>query len=307
MASAIGDINSGASPSPLGRTSRRFDGVLARATIDRLNIGAGRFAVGIPQAAAIPGVHTFMFATEPGVVRRVSGRKLSGRQIFHFRPNEQTVTSSPPGMPWAFGIITMPFDLLDAHGPGLLGVDHAVPRDDDRMFVAPEVEMANLVRLMGDVSAVIRDRPGVLDAPQAAKALSGAVLDGLLACLSRGLIKPDRAAIGRHRQIVARFEQALNDHPEDMLSLAGICAVVGVAQRTLNLACLEFLGEGPVRHARNRRLDLVRAQLLASAPATTLVTDVAMRFGFWELGRFAQAYRLRFGERPSETLRRAMH
>ena len=34
------------------------------------------------------------------------------------------------------------------------------------------------------------------------------------------------------------------------------------------------------------------------------VTDIAMRFGFRELGRFAGDYRARFGESPSETLRR---
>ncbi|PLR26628.1 hypothetical protein SGCZBJ_09865 [Caulobacter zeae] len=307
MALAIGDINSGAKPLPLERTSRRFDGMLARASFGGLNLGIGRFAQGIAQTADIPGVHTFMFATEPGIMRRVSGRKLFGRHIFHFRPNERTVTGSPPDMPWAFGIVTMPFDLLTAHAPNLMGAGHGAPLDDDRMFVAPSAAMDELIGLMGDISGVIQNTPQVLGEPQPAKALAGAVVDKLMACLSQGLVKPDRAALGRHRQIVARFEQALEERPEEMLSSGDICRIVGVAERTLNLACQEFLGESAVRYARNRRLDLVHARLRGSDPATTMVTNVAMDHGFWELGRFAQAYRLRFGERPSDTLRRSAH
>ncbi len=307
MALAIGDINSGAKPLPLERTSRRFDGMLARASFGGLNLGMGRFAQGIAQTAAIPGVHTFMFATEPGIMRRVSGRKLFGRHIFHFRPNERTVTGSPPDMPWAFGIVTMPFELLTTHAPNLMGGGHGAPLDDDRMFVAPSAAMNELIGLMGDISGVIQNSPEILGEPQPAKALAGAVVDRLMACLSQGLVKPDRAALGRHRQIVASFERALEERPEEMLSSGDICRVVGVAERTLNLACQEFLGESAVRYARNRRLDLVHARLRASDPASTLVTNVAMDHGFWELGRFAQAYRLRFGERPSDTLRRNAH
>jgi AraC family ethanolamine operon transcriptional activator len=33
------------------------------------------------------------------------------------------------------------------------------------------------------------------------------------------------------------------------------------------------------------------------------VTDVALEFGFWHLGRFAEQYKGMFGESPHETLR----
>lgn len=305
MAEAIGAINALAGgPRPTGRARNNFHATMARAAFGQLSIGVGRFNEGIPISAIVANQHTFMFATEPAIVRRVSGRELFGQHIFHRRPNERTVTSSPPGLPWAFAIITMPFDLLATHARALMGLDHGVPLDDDRMFVAPEAAMARLVRLTDDIARTIRETPWIIEAPQSAKALSGTILDTLLACLIGGQVKPDRAAIGRHRQIVARFERALEDRPEEMLSLGDICAEIGVAQRTLNLACQHFLGESAAQYARNRRFDLVRDRLLVSDPATTLVTNVAMQYGFWELGRFAQAYRLRFGELPSETLRR---
>ncbi|MGQ3215049.1 helix-turn-helix domain-containing protein [Shinella sp.] len=305
MASAIGGMYSGgASPRPAGRSGKLFHGTLARVSFDRLSVGAGRFAQGIAQTAGAPNLHTFMFATEPGIVRRVSGRSLYGRHIFHFRPNERIVTSSPAGQPWAFGIVTVPFERLAAYGSEVTGRDHGVPLDDDRMFVAPEAGMASLVALMVDMARLARDTPWVITEPQPARALSGTILDVLVGSLTQGVVRRDRAALGRHRQIVTRFKQAMDDRPEEMLSLRDICVEVGVAQRTLSLACQEFLGQGPMQFARDCRLDHVRDRLLAGDPATTSVTTVAMQLGFWELGRFAIAYRRRFGERPSDTLRR---
>ncbi|WP_158554896.1 AraC family transcriptional regulator [Methylovirgula sp. 4M-Z18] len=305
MAQAIrGTMSWTNGPHPLGRAAKNFHASLAGAVFDGLSIAIGKFTVAISQSGVTANGHTFMFAIEPGTVRRVSGRDLFGDHIFHLRPNARMVTSSPTGWPWASGVISMSFDLLAARGLELAGVEHVASLDDDRMFLVPETAMAKLVGLTHDISRIIRETPWIIAAPQSAKALSGALLDTLLFCLLHSRLKLDRAALGRHRQIVARFERALEERPEDMLSVGDICAAVGVAERTLNLACQEFLGESAMQYARKRRLDRVRERLLASDPAATLVTGVAMQYGFWELGRFAQAYRVRFGERPSETLQR---
>jgi AraC-like DNA-binding protein len=305
MARALGGLDPrAAGPRPVKRGAIDFHAVLARAMLGEISLGVGRFSHGEPQRAELSEAHTFMFATESGLVRRVSGRTLGGDRIIHFGPHAETVATSPTGMAWAFGILVVPGEVLATHAPALAGFDLADPSHTDRMFVVQSVAMTRLIALTRDVARIARDTPWIIEATEPARALAGTVLEALLLCLAQGELRHDRGAPLRHRQIVARFEQLLDERPDETLSLPAICAAIGVAERTLNLACHEFLGLSAVRYGRGRRLDLVRLTLLSSDPVTTQVTSVAMRYGFWELGRFAGAYRQRFGERPSETLRR---
>ena len=60
----------------------------------------------------------------------------------------------------------------------------------------------------------------------------------------------------------------------------------------------------PVRYLKVRRMNGVRRELNAAAGGLASVAEVARRWGFSDLGRFAGEYRSLFGELPSETLRR---
>jgi AraC-like DNA-binding protein len=101
-----------------------------------------------------------------------------------------------------------------------------------------------------------------------------------------------------------RFEELLETSPDRALYLTEICAAVGVAERTLRALCEEHLGMGPIRYLQLRMMHLVRRALLRADPSETTVTRIVTEYGFWELGRFSVAYRVLFGELPSETLRR---
>jgi AraC-like DNA-binding protein len=99
-----------------------------------------------------------------------------------------------------------------------------------------------------------------------------------------------------------RFRQAVDESAGAPLYIPEICKTIRVSERTLRVCCQEHLGMSPKRYLLLRRMALVRRSLREAVTDTTSVTDIAMRFGFWNLGRFAVEYRALFGEPPSATL-----
>ncbi|WP_462320575.1 helix-turn-helix domain-containing protein [Halochromatium sp.] len=87
-------------------------------------------------------------------------------------------------------------------------------------------------------------------------------------------------------------------------SLVDLCRHTGVSARTLQYAFRDQLGLTPNAYLRLLRLNGVRAELIASSAEGTSVTQIATRWGFLHLGRFARAYRELFKEPPSATLAR---
>ena len=82
-----------------------------------------------------------------------------------------------------------------------------------------------------------------------------------------------------------------------------LVAVAGAGERALQQAFQRHCGCSPSDFSRNIRLDAARAALVEGQN----VTEAALAFGFNHFGRFAQSYLARFGEKPSETARRARH
>lgn len=102
--------------------------------------------------------------------------------------------------------------------------------------------------------------------------------------------------------IVRKVEDWVDGRPPETIQIADLCGALNFSRRTLHRAFAESLGIGPARYLTLKRLAAVRTELRWSDPAEINVTQAAIKYGFWELGRFAREYRQIFGERPSETL-----
>jgi AraC-like DNA-binding protein/tetratricopeptide (TPR) repeat protein len=89
-------------------------------------------------------------------------------------------------------------------------------------------------------------------------------------------------------------------HDWNVTELAG---VAGVSSRTLQRQFRIFLGKPPRTALRDLRFESARRELLQGL-SDVKVMDVALRCGFPHCGRFSVEYGRRYGEAPSQTLKR---
>jgi AraC-like DNA-binding protein len=165
--------------------------------------------------------------------------------------------------------------------------------------------MRQLVRLHATAVRLALSASATLAHPELARALEHALVRAMLSCLADDPKVNVERRVRHHATILARLEEFLAANCSRPVYLAEICAAVGASERTLRICCDEHLGMGPIRYLWLRRMHLARRALSLADPATTTVTQIATRFGFWELGRFAVSYRRLFGEPPSVSLHRA--
>src|SRR5438105_1396355 len=90
-----------------------------------------------------------------------------------------------------------------------------------------------------------------------------------------------------HRQTVDRAEEVARAHLGEPSLIALICEAAGVSQRTLSRAFRTMKGMTPSRYLHELRLKEARKALLSAGAPNESVTEIALRFGFRELGRFA--------------------
>jgi len=102
---------------------------------------------------------------------------------------------------------------------------------------------------------------------------------------------------------VRRAAEAMRAEPERPFTVTDLAEVAGVSRRSLQQGFQRYVGMSPMTYLRDVRLGRAHDELRYGDPADVSVAEVAYRYGFLHLGRFAALYRQRYGESPSQTLR----
>jgi AraC-like DNA-binding protein len=111
----------------------------------------------------------------------------------------------------------------------------------------------------------------------------------------------------RSEPLPAVFKRAweiLEAHAAEPLDLERLAQVSGIGIRSLQLGFKRYFGVSISTALLDIRLEYLHARLSNAKPGERIV-DIAFDLGFSHLSRMAGVYRAKFGESPSETLRRS--
>ena len=131
------------------------------------------------------------------------------------------------------------------------------------------------------------------------------VVSGMLATFALSVEVGRAGGDGVGPAPIRRAMAYIDEHLADALDSRVIAHAAGVPVRTLQAGFHVHVGIAPMEHVRVQRLAAARQALLDADPmGPATVAEIAHRWGFAHLARFAERYRQAYGEKPSETLRR---
>jgi AraC-like DNA-binding protein len=159
--------------------------------------------------------------------------------------------------------------------------------------------------LLSVLRTELTDGPGLVAQPHVARQLERLVIDGLLLGQPHNYTE---ALSHRDRLLpsasLTQAKELLEQRPEDPWSTSSLALHVHLSVRSLQEGFRREFDMPPMKYLQHVRLRRARDLLREASSADTTVGIVASSLGLFNMGRFAAAYRRKFGESPSETLRR---
>lgn len=226
------------------------------------------------------------------------GHDIGGRRLIALSPQREFELLAGAGMDlMAVCIDTAPLAALATtlFGPGFeLRLPEPVP------VRQPGFDETEFSRLLGAALTLARENLAQLEQPAARHMLSLSLADAVLHCIGADAFEQKLpASTVARRHIVAMAREYMHSHADEAITVPDLCTATGVSRRALQYAFEDVVHLSPVTYLRVMRLNRVRCELQTRMRDT--IGDVAARWGFWHLSRFASDYSRLFGELPSAT------
>jgi AraC-like DNA-binding protein len=164
--------------------------------------------------------------------------------------------------------------------------------------------------LHGQIGALVdlaeRNGPDRRFSPLVAADHREALLDALLAGQRHSLSNAIATFSGQVETLpraLKRARDCLHANATEPLDLVQLAEAAGIGIRALQLGFQRHFGVTISEMLLDIRLAQLNARLSAASPDARII-EIAFDLGFTHLGRMAGAYRAKFGEAPSATLRR---
>ena len=279
-----------------------FRATLHASVTGSITLGLLQLAAGTELALAASAARFLVVQPLRAAVQR-DGRPLGTGQAAVIQPGRPCTLRSPAAA--AHLLVGIEEAAVLLHLSRLLGraLDRRLVFDPELDLRAPPsrrwtVAVELLQDELAEKGSLLRSGVGVA---QLEDFLISALLLGQPSTYSALLIRGVPLVGGETSQVAAEFIEAnLAEH----LSLGAVARAAGVSVRTLQTAFRSELRTTATAYIRSRRLERARVDLTTADGRERTVTEVATRWGITHLGRFAAEYRARYGESPSQTLRR---
>ena len=252
--------------------------------------------------ATVPDRIIVGFTTQSNSCLRTDGREMRHGALLRYGEGFSGFQRSIG--PAQFGTLALPIAGMEDFAATFGSVDFQPSRET--LIVHPALAaMETLQKTYAAAVHLAKQVPEVIANGEVARGLEQTLISALADCFHTAATPHDKTLRPGHKRIMQGFHTILESDPTHVFYVPEICRRLGVSNRTLTTCCNDALGVSPHRYLRLRQLNLAHRALKLADPATRSVTEIATEHGFWELGRFAVAYRALYGETPSATLRRA--
>lgn len=205
--------------------------------------------------------------------------------------------------------LKFPREKLENHLSALINERVHGPIDFDLTFDLQNTAGRSLLRACILLQAEWEEQSTLILSPVARRHLESLVMTNFLLAAKSSYTEK---IYGIHQQnespskmLVEKVKDYIEENVHELPELTELTTYAGVSARSLQIGFKQHVGLSPMEYVRNIRMQRAREQLENAVYTGENVTDIAMRWGFYNVGRFSQLYKTMYGQSPRETIMRA--